>query len=74
MTQYGFCPRCGRSAQLVEFDRTDGLYRRLRKAYEKHPVYCESCVDTLKRQEAIDRRSRLIKQYENDRKHGRRRR
>jgi len=70
MTQQGFCPRCGKHAPLHELHRGDGIYRRFRKTCDNAPLYCESCIDRIKRQEAFDRKDAAIRQYEREKKHG----
>jgi hypothetical protein len=51
--------------------KDDAVHRRFRKSYEVPKMYCERCVDAIKRQEAIDRREAAMRRYEHERKYGR---
>lgn len=74
MTQQRFCPRCGKPGPLHELHRGGGVYRRFRKTCDNAPLYCESCIDRIKRQEAVDRKDAAMRQYNREQKHGRFRR
>jgi len=70
LTQSGFCPRCGQIGPLHEFHKDVGTYRRFKKPYEKPPMYCERCIDSIKRQQAISRKEAAMRRYEWERKYG----